>query len=243
MRGRARVTASLLTSLSQWNPHQKMFTELFTNVNHSHDELRIYFKTEISKRLDYHSDWRGGMFGWDINIRYNMLNSVKSNKVFTFHPFDCCFLKYLLFIKGINRTDSWSPIWNAYFGVTLQQSGAAAWRGAVLWRGMKADKEPDDEWSLLTMFIVIRSDLIIVVTSPGQSTSRQQQVMPIIDGKKCRKKKDSQLYFELLWVFRELYCRLLTMLWWVARAFSLPMSPDESSAGEDMREQRGPEPW
>ena len=113
----------------------------------------------------------------------------------------------------------------------------------MLWRGTKADKEPDDEWSLLTMFIVIRSDLIIVVTSPGQSTSRQQQVMPIIDGKKCRKKKDSQLCFELLWVFRELYCRLLTMLWWVARAFSLSMSPDESSAGEDMREQRGPEPW
>ena len=76
----------------------------------------------------------------------------------------------------------------------------------MLWRGTKADKEPDDEWSLLTMFIVIRSDLIIVVTSPGQSTSRQQQVMPIIDGKKCRKKKDSQLYFELLWVYRELYC-------------------------------------
>ena len=45
----------------------------------------------------------------------------------------------------------------------------------------------------VTMFIVIRSDLIIVVTSPGQSASRQQQVMPIIDGKKFRKKKDSQL--------------------------------------------------
>ena len=58
----------------------------------------------------------------------------------------------------------------------------------------------------VTMFIVIRSDLIIVVTSPGQSTSRQQQVMPIIDGKRFRKKKDSQLYFELLWVFRVLYC-------------------------------------
>ena len=68
--------------------------------------------------------------------------------------------------------------------------------------GMKADKEPDDEWSCDDVY----RDLIIVVTSPGQSTSRQQQVMPIIDGKKFRKKKDSQLYFELLWVFRELYC-------------------------------------
>ena len=58
------------------------------------------------------------MFGWDINIRYNMLNSVKSNKVFTFHPFDCCFLKYLLFIKGINRTESWSPIYEMRISVS-----------------------------------------------------------------------------------------------------------------------------